>query len=115
MVRVREDLEKQLEEQKVALEQQQQRYQETEARHKTELEQIRQAGHDSLAMIVEEYKVSMPMGDSKSKMEVYTYLHILIIQYNVYCVCHMTIQGSVIDCHMTNYSCHVTLLLFLLP
>lgn len=27
-----------------------------EARHKTELEQIRQAGHDTLTIIVEEYK-----------------------------------------------------------
>ena len=27
-----------------------------EARHKTELEQIRQAGHDTLTVIVEEYK-----------------------------------------------------------
>ena len=41
----------------MAVEQQQQRYQEADARHKTELEQIRQAGHDSLAIIVEEYKV----------------------------------------------------------
>ena len=28
-----------------------------QARHKEEIEQIRSAGHDSLAMIVEEYKV----------------------------------------------------------
>ena len=56
LVRSKEDLEKQLSEQKVAVDQQQQRFQETDSRHKNEIDQIRQAGHDALAIIVEEYK-----------------------------------------------------------
>lgn len=56
LVRSKEDIEKQLSEQKLALEQQQQQYQETVARHKNEIDQIRKAGHDALALIVEEYK-----------------------------------------------------------
>ena len=59
MLRAREDVERQLEEQKLALEQQQKRYEEMRERHKEELEQIRAAGHDSLAIIVEEYKVDL--------------------------------------------------------
>ena len=38
------------------MEQQEQQYQETIARHNTEIDQIRKAGHDALALIVEEYK-----------------------------------------------------------
>ena len=56
MVRSKEDLEKQLGEQTVAVELQQQRFRELDTRHNNEIEQIRQAGHDALALIVEQYK-----------------------------------------------------------
>ena len=56
LVRSKEDFEKQLDEQKIVSEQQMQRFQDADSRHKTELEQIRKAGHDALAIIVEEYK-----------------------------------------------------------
>lgn len=58
LLRTREDMERQLNEQKAAVEQQQERYREMEQQHSSQLEQIRQAGHDTLAMIVEDCKVS---------------------------------------------------------
>ena len=40
----------------MAVEEQKKRYQELEARHQTEIEQLREAGHSTLSVIVEEYK-----------------------------------------------------------
>lgn len=56
MVRSKEDLEKQLNEQKIASAEQERRFQDMEAKQRAEIDQIRKAGHDALALIVEEYK-----------------------------------------------------------
>ena len=41
----------------MALEESEERYSELQSKHQTELEGVRKAGHDTLAVIVEEYKV----------------------------------------------------------
>lgn len=38
-----------------------------ETKHKTEIEQIRQAGHDTLAVIVEEYKAQSVLGVAQER------------------------------------------------
>ena len=58
MQRVQE-LENEVEGHRVEVAQQKQRYDEIQAKHAAELEEIRKAGHDALAVIVEEYKVCM--------------------------------------------------------
>ncbi|XP_001184407.2 coiled-coil domain-containing protein 91 [Strongylocentrotus purpuratus] len=50
------ELEQEVEGQRLESEQQQSRYREVQARHERELEEMRQAGHQALAVIVEEYK-----------------------------------------------------------
>lgn len=44
-------------------------YQEMEARHQKQLEEIREAGHQTLAIMVEEYKVRMMMTNLRLKMQ----------------------------------------------
>jgi hypothetical protein len=56
LVRSHQDMQKQVEEQKSVVETQKKRYSDMEVRHRDEIEQIRKAGHDTLAMIVEQYK-----------------------------------------------------------
>ena len=43
----------------MALEESEARYMELQEKHKKELEDVRKAGHDTLAIIVEEYKVNI--------------------------------------------------------
>lgn len=51
------DLERQVQEWQLALEEAEERYSDLQSKHQTELEGVRKAGHDTLAVIVEEYKV----------------------------------------------------------
>ena len=51
------DLERQVKEWQLALEEAEERYSELQGKHQMELEGVRKAGHDTLAVIVEEYKV----------------------------------------------------------
>ena len=52
-----EALDKEVEGHRQEAEEQRQRYEQVQARHASEMEEIRKAGHDALAVIVEEYKV----------------------------------------------------------
>ena len=46
-----------MQEWQLALEESEERYTELQSKHQAELEDVRKAGHDTLAIIVEEYKV----------------------------------------------------------
>ena len=49
------------------IEEQQKRISEMEARHAKELEQIREAGHETLKVIVEEYKAQIQLAISQER------------------------------------------------
>jgi chromosome segregation ATPase len=56
LLKSKESLEQQIEEWKMVLEDSESRYSQLQENHKKELEDVRKAGHDTLAIIVEEYK-----------------------------------------------------------
>lgn len=77
------ELEEDVKEKKEALAAQSKIYQEMDSRHQKQLEEIREAGHQTLAIMVEEYKVQLV---PKTWLEFilklsfwFNYLHVILI------------------------------------
>ena len=64
-----EALEQEVEGHRQETAEQKQRYEQVQARHALEMDEIRKAGHDALAIIVEEYKVLFSIGGQTWKIK----------------------------------------------